>query len=103
MTLALPASAVIKNMSVDKCVDMCTEKVSMSCLSYLQYCVYRPSYIISSFVCHRNSLWQPWLVKNVTVDFLLHSSPCMSVRMRKCVSSTVPEKILRAAETMTSL
>uniref|UniRef100_A0A671QVZ9 WSC domain-containing protein n=1 Tax=Sinocyclocheilus anshuiensis TaxID=1608454 RepID=A0A671QVZ9_9TELE len=26
VTLALPASAVIKNMSVDKCVDMCTEK-----------------------------------------------------------------------------
>uniref|UniRef100_A0A8C1MIM3 WSC domain containing 2 n=1 Tax=Cyprinus carpio TaxID=7962 RepID=A0A8C1MIM3_CYPCA len=26
VTLALPASAVINNMSVDKCVDMCTEK-----------------------------------------------------------------------------
>ncbi len=73
------------------------------CLSYLQYCVYRSSYIISSFVCHRNSLWQPWLVKNVTVDFLLHSSPCMSVRMKNCVSSTVPEKTLRTVETMTSL
>ncbi len=34
VTLALPASAVIKNMSVDKCVDMCTEKVSMSCVSH---------------------------------------------------------------------
>lgn len=34
VTLALPASAVIKNMSVDKCVDMCTEKVSMSGLSH---------------------------------------------------------------------
>lgn len=29
VTLALPASAVIQNMSVDKCVDLCTEKVSM--------------------------------------------------------------------------
>lgn len=27
MTLALPFSAVIQNMSVDKCVDMCTERV----------------------------------------------------------------------------
>ncbi|XP_073670819.1 sialate:O-sulfotransferase 2-like isoform X2 [Paramisgurnus dabryanus] len=26
VTLALPADAIIKNMSVDKCVDMCTEK-----------------------------------------------------------------------------
>lgn len=34
VTLALPASAVIKNMSVDKCVDLCTEKVSMSGLSH---------------------------------------------------------------------
>jgi len=29
VTLALPVSAVIQNMSVDKCVDLCTEKVSM--------------------------------------------------------------------------
>lgn len=28
VTLALPFSAVIQNMSVDKCVDMCTERVS---------------------------------------------------------------------------
>lgn len=28
VTAALPFSAVIQNMSVDKCVDMCTEKVS---------------------------------------------------------------------------
>lgn len=34
VTLALPASAVINNMSVDKCVDMCTEKVSTSSLSH---------------------------------------------------------------------
>ncbi len=74
VTLALPASAVIKNMSVDKCVTCAQRKWVCRCLSYLQYCVYRSSYIISSFVCHRNSLWQPWLVKNVTVDFLLHFS-----------------------------
>lgn len=36
VTLALPASAIIKNMSVDKCVDMCTEKVSM-CASGLSH------------------------------------------------------------------
>ena len=27
VTLALPISAVIQNMSVEKCVDFCTEKV----------------------------------------------------------------------------
>lgn len=28
-TLALPITASIRNMSVDKCVDMCTEKVDI--------------------------------------------------------------------------
>lgn len=32
VTLALPAGAVIQNMSVEKCVDMCTEKV---CVQYV--------------------------------------------------------------------
>lgn len=38
VTLALPFSAVIQNMSVDKCVDMCTERVRRcvySCIVHL--------------------------------------------------------------------
>lgn len=30
VTLALPVGAAIKNMSVDNCVDVCTEKVCIS-------------------------------------------------------------------------
>jgi hypothetical protein len=31
LSLALPVSAAMPNMSVDKCVDLCTEKVSWGC------------------------------------------------------------------------
>lgn len=32
LSLALPVTAAMPNMSVDKCVDLCTEKVSWGCL-----------------------------------------------------------------------
>lgn len=39
VTLALPFSSVIQNMSVDKCVDMCTERVSECVSAHALYIV----------------------------------------------------------------
>lgn len=43
VTLALPFSSVIQNMSVDKCVDMCTERV--------RACVYSCTVYLCMLVC----------------------------------------------------
>lgn len=57
ITLALPLSAVIQNMSVDKCVDMCTEKVRGHVYSgILHLCMWVPLQCVMPSVFQDKSL-----------------------------------------------
>lgn len=104
VTLALPFSAVIQNMSVDKCVDMCTERVRgrvFSCIVNL--CTCECVFSVWQLLYFRRNHWPSWLEIDVTAASRLLSSPCMRWKTRTCVSTAATGKSLRAAGTTSTL
>lgn len=100
MSLALPLSAVIHNMSVDKCVDMCTEKVRRPLPLWVMCARER---VVMPDICSRKNPWPSCQVIDVTAATRPLSSPSMSRRTRTCVSTAVKAKSSRTvAMTSTS-
>lgn len=101
VTLALPVSAVIQNMSVDKCVDMCTERVRgrRVCVNglFVDVCS------VSWQLYFRRNRWLCWLEIDVTAASRLLCSLSTSWRMRTCVSTAATGKSLRAVEMTSTL
>lgn len=102
VTLALPFSAVIQNMSVDKCVDMCTERVRRR-LHFFGGFICARERVVTPDICSRKNPWPSCREIDVTAATRPLSSPSTSRRTRRRASIVVKAKSLRTAATKNTL